>query len=67
MKSLFLITILLAAIGSAVADVKRYPLPHSDFPIARAVEVTADTTLVFHSGMTPRPANPNAERFSVEF
>ena len=30
-------------------------------------EVTADTALVFHSGMVPRPANPEAERFSREF
>lgn len=49
------------------ADVKRHPLPGSDFPIAQAVEVTAGTTLVYHSGMTPRPANPEAERYSAEF
>jgi len=49
------------------ADVKRHPLPGSDFPISQAVEVSADTTMVYHSGMTPRPANPDAERFSREF
>ena len=53
--------------SAAVADVKRYPLPGSDFPIAQAVEVTPDTTIVYHSGMTPRPANPDAERYSPEF
>ena len=53
--------------SAAVADVKRYPLPGSDFPIAQAVEVTPDTTIVYHSGMTPRPANPDAERYSAEF
>ena len=46
---------------------KRHPLPDSDFPISQAVEVTPDTTIVYHSGMTPRPANPDAERFSREF
>ena len=51
----------------AGADVKRHPLPGSDFPIAQAVEVTPDTTIVYHSGMTPRPANPDAERYSAEF
>lgn len=39
----------------------------SDFPIARAVEVPPGVQLVYHSGMTPRPANPEAERFSAEF
>ncbi|MEM1435006.1 MAG: RidA family protein [Pseudomonadota bacterium] len=56
-----------AASTSAVAEVKRYPLPGSDFPIAQAVEVTAGTTLIYHSGMTPRPANPEAERYSAAF
>lgn len=39
----------------------------SDFPIARAVEVPPNVQLVYHSGMTPRPANPDAERYSAEF
>lgn len=52
---------------SAAAEVTRYPLPGSDFPIAQAVEIPAGTTLVYHSGMTPQPANPEAERFSTEF
>ncbi|MCH9828190.1 MAG: RidA family protein [Gammaproteobacteria bacterium] len=49
------------------AEVKRYPVPGSDFPIANAVEVPADTTLVFLSGKTPAPAKPDAEKFSAEF
>ena len=54
--------------GAAIADVTRYPLPGgSDFPIAQAVEVSAGTTLIFHSGTVPGPANPEAERFSQEF
>ena len=56
-----------AAAGAAAADLTRYPLPNSDFPIAQAVEIPAGTTLVYHSGMTPAPANPEAERFSAEF
>lgn len=50
--------------GATGAEVTRHPLPGSDFPIAQAVEVTAGTTLVFHSGTTPRPADPEAERYS---
>ena len=37
-------------------DVVRYPLMGgSKFPIARAVEIPAGTTLIFHSGI-PKPA-----------
>jgi enamine deaminase RidA (YjgF/YER057c/UK114 family) len=53
--------------GAAIADVTRYPLPNSDFPIAQAVEIPAGSTLVYHSGIVPGPANPDAERFSPEF
>lgn len=61
---------LAATLGAAVpaaAEVTRYPLPNSDFPIAQAVEIPAGTTLVYHSGMTPRPVNPEAERYTREF
>jgi len=53
--------------GAASAEVTRHPIPGSDFPIAQAVEVPAGTTLVFHSGTTPAPANPDAERYSPEY
>jgi enamine deaminase RidA (YjgF/YER057c/UK114 family) len=44
-------------------DVVRYPLGGgSTFPIARAVEVPAGYALVFHSGVTPSPADPKAEQ-----
>ena len=59
--------LLLGCACAVQADVKRHPLPGSDFPIAQAVEVTAGTTIVYHSGMTPRPAHPDAERYSAEF
>jgi enamine deaminase RidA (YjgF/YER057c/UK114 family) len=65
--SVLLGSTLLSSATAAHADVKRHPLPGSDFPISQAVEVTADTTIVYHSGMTPRPVNPDAERYSPEF
>lgn len=37
------------------------------FPIANAVEIGPNATLIFHSGVTPAPANPNAERGTPEF
>jgi len=67
MKKLAATTLLLGTAAAVNADVTRHPLPGSDFPISQAVEVTADTAIVYHSGMTPRPANPDAERYTPEF
>lgn len=44
----------LCAAGTSLAtaqSVKRYPIPHSHFPISAAVEVPAGKSLVFLSGM----------------
>ena len=66
-KAVFLATTLLFS-ATAFADVTRHALPNnSTFPISRAVEVTPDTTLIFHSGQVPGPANPDAERGSREY
>ncbi len=56
--------IALAAASTSVLahDVTRYPLPGgSTFPIAQAVTVPAGTELTFHSGLLPRPADPDAD------
>lgn len=45
----------------------QHDLIGSDFPIARAIEIPANATVVWHSGLTPRPLNPNAPRFSREY
>lgn len=47
------------------APVVRHATP--DFPIASAVEVPSGYTLVFHSGMTPSPANPDAPQGTPEY
>jgi len=53
---------LLLPLSSTAANVVRYPLlGGSKFPIARAVEVPAGTTLIFHSGVTPSPSDATAE------
>jgi enamine deaminase RidA (YjgF/YER057c/UK114 family) len=65
-------TLIRAAVGCAMAmsvvasasaaDVVRHPLPGgSTFPIARAVEIPAGKTIIFHSGTTPAPLDPKAE------
>jgi enamine deaminase RidA (YjgF/YER057c/UK114 family) len=48
------------AAPAAAPGVVHYPLVDSKFPIARAVEVPAGTTLVFHSGTVPSPKDPTA-------
>jgi enamine deaminase RidA (YjgF/YER057c/UK114 family) len=46
----------------------RHPLAGGNkFPIARAVEVPAGTTIIFHSGITPSPANDKAPAGSREY
>ena len=47
--------------AAAAAEVTRHAnFGGSKFPIARAVEVPAGTTIIFHSGQTPSPADPKA-------
>ena len=54
-------SMLLLSVAAQAEGVVRYPLPDGNkFPIARAVEIPANTTLVFHSGMTPAPKDPSA-------
>ncbi len=65
MYKIILMLGLLSMSACTTAEVTRYPLPGgSTFPIAQAVEVSAGTILIFHSGTVPRPANAEAERGS---
>ena len=60
--------LLMAANTISAGEITRYPLPNnSTFPIAQAVEVSAGTTIIYHSGTTPQPANPDAEKYSTEY
>lgn len=68
----------LVALGLAIAflltspaqtlaqTVIRYPIPNSNFPIAQAVEVSADATRVMLSGQVPPMVNPAAPPTSFE-
>ncbi len=60
-------TALMATATLAQAEVKRYSIPNSTFPIARAVEVPAKQDIVFHSGIVPDPAKPDATKNSPEY
>ena len=52
-------TLLLAlAAGSASAQqIERHPIPGSDFPISRAVEVTGGAAVIYLSGAVPTPTD----------
>jgi len=59
----------LAATVTSAADtdgIVRYPIG-TPFPIARAVEIPAGFKLIFHSGFTPTPANPQAKEGTPEY
>jgi enamine deaminase RidA (YjgF/YER057c/UK114 family) len=65
MKRLLLLTAMLLSAGSAAAaDVIRYKIPNSDFPIAQAVEIPAGENLVFLSGAGPDIADKSADKDS---
>lgn len=51
---------------SLAQAVIRYPIPNSDFPIARAVELPADVKLVYVSGQVPPVVNPDVAGDTVE-
>jgi enamine deaminase RidA (YjgF/YER057c/UK114 family) len=48
------------------ADITRHS-NNSNFPIARAVEVPEEFTIIYHSGLTPSPADPKAKEGSPEY
>jgi len=56
----------LAAATAVAQDVIIHPNAGT-FPIANAVEVGPGASIIFHSGVTPAAANPNAQRGTPEF
>ena len=68
MKPGTLLTIgaLLASTLAADADVVRYPIPNSTFPIALAVQVPATATTIYVSGQVPPVANKDADPASPQ-
>ena len=55
-------------LGSTVAqaDIVRYPIPNSTFPIAQAVKVTGDSVITYVSGQVPPVINKDANPSSLE-
>ncbi|MBE9099824.1 RidA family protein [Vacuolonema iberomarrocanum] len=58
--------ILTTANRSVAQDIIRYPIPNSDFPIAQAVELPTDATIVYLSGQVPPVIDETAEPSSID-
>ena len=52
-------------LNAASADVIRYPIPNSTFPIAQAVEVKGNVTTYYVSGQVPPVADKGADPQTV--
>ena len=60
------VTLLCMVAGSASAqEVTRHPIPESDFPISRAVEIPGDATVVHLSGAVPSVVDDTAPEGSA--
>jgi enamine deaminase RidA (YjgF/YER057c/UK114 family) len=57
----FFLSALVADQSVALAEVVRYPIPNSTFPIAQAVKVTGDATTYYVSGQVPPVVSKDAE------
>jgi enamine deaminase RidA (YjgF/YER057c/UK114 family) len=64
--TLLTLSALLASTLAARADVVRYPIPNSTFPIALAVQVPATATTYYISGQVPPVANKDADPASPQ-
>jgi enamine deaminase RidA (YjgF/YER057c/UK114 family) len=59
-KMLALAALLLGS-SAAQAEIARYPIPNSTFPIAQAVRVSGDAVITYVSGQVPPVINKDAE------
>jgi enamine deaminase RidA (YjgF/YER057c/UK114 family) len=57
---------LLLGSSAAQADIVRYPIPNSTFPIAQAVKVTGDSVITYVSGQVPPVINKDADPASPQ-
>ena len=55
-----------ASPGAARADVVRYPIPNSTFPIAQAVQVSGNATTYYISGQVPPLVSKDADPASPQ-
>ena len=58
--------LLIAGLGAARADVVRYPIPNSTFPIAQTVQVPGSATTYYVSGQVAPVVNKDADPASPQ-
>jgi enamine deaminase RidA (YjgF/YER057c/UK114 family) len=56
----------LAAGSAGAQEIKRIPLPNSDFPILQAVVVPPNASTIYFSGILPEVSNKDAPKGSIE-
>src|SRR3979411_1198979 len=64
--SALMASLLMASLGAARADVIRYPIPNSTFPIAQAVQVPGNATTYYVSGQVPPVISKEADPSSPQ-
>ena len=64
--SALMASLLMASLGAARADVIRYPIPNSTFPIAQAVQVPGNATTYYVSGQVPPVVSKEADPSSPQ-
>lgn len=66
LSTLFSAALLSATATASAQDIKRTPIPNSNFPISVAVTVPASASTVYFSGVLPEVANASAPKGSFE-
>ena len=64
--SMLVLAALLLAANAARAEIVRYPIPNSNFPIAQAVRVSGDAVITYVSGQVPPVVSKEAEPSSPQ-
>src|SRR6266481_4168867 len=59
-------SVLIASVSAAHADVVRYPMPNSTFPISQAVQVPGNATTYYISGQVPPVLSKEADPSSPQ-
>src|SRR4051812_39910190 len=63
---MLVLAVLLLGSSAAQADIVRYPIPNSTFPIAQAVRVSGDAVITYVSGQVPPVVSKDADPSSPQ-
>lgn len=66
LSALFSAALLSVTVTAGAQDIKRTPIPNSNFPISVAVTVPSTASTVYFSGVLPEVANASAPKGSFE-